>query len=245
MTGPAILIFAGAIAIALGGFWASHRQEVEKTKSALEKAEFERELRRRGDEQIILQRNLLEKTNEIAGLYRDIAKKSQIISNKSDEITNLNREILATGIGGESFCYMSTMLKQGIPNFVLVHQGKYPLYDLHARIVDLDKFEEFVKPAPTLENLQKSEVNVTLGNIAPNQANFLTAISFYPKQASRFNIFFSARNGFFTQILRIKKVGTEWKTALKVTREKNGKEETFFEKIDDGYPLNEKGLIQW
>jgi len=177
-------------------------------------------------------------SDEITGLNRKIAE-------KSDEIAKLNREIANSVTGGNSFCYMVTMLKQGIPHFVVVHQGKYPLYDLTVTIVDLDIFEELSREKVTLENLFKSEVIVNVGNVAPNQARFLKQVRFKPKETVRFNIFFSARNGYFTQTLRIKKVGTEWKTAFKVTQVMEGKEETLLEKIDDGYPRNANGIVQW
>lgn len=192
------------------------------------------------------------KNNTILSLSQQLLEQGKHIGilnkqllTKSEEIAKLNREVRDSVVGGNSFCYIATMLKQGIPRFVLVHQGKFPLYDLAVRIVDLDKFEELKKEGMTLENLFKSEVNVNTGNLAPNQVRLLGEVLFQPKETVRLNIFFSARNGFFTQILRIKKVGTEWKSAFKVTQKKEGKQETLLEKIDDGYPRNEKGVVQW
>ena len=59
---------------------------------------------------------------------------------KSDEIAKLNKEIVNQTIGGDSFCYLSVGSidnQENIGILVVVHQGKHPLYDVNARIVDL------------------------------------------------------------------------------------------------------------
>ena len=111
----------------------------------------------------------------------------------------------------------------------------------------MDKSEALKEKAFYFENLFRDEILLNIGNLAPNSAQILSEVRFQPKETLRFNVFFSARNGFFTQILRIKKLGNEWKIASKVTKVKveEKKEETIFEKIDEGYPRNEKGIIQW
>jgi hypothetical protein len=228
-TFPYVLIFIGGILTILVATVTTLRQSAQQA-----------ETERKNSKILSLTQQLLTKSDEIAGLNRKIAE-------KSDEITKLNRELMSSVIGGKSFCYLFPMLKQGIPRFTLIHQGKYPLYDLTIRIVDLDKFDELKEKAFSFESLFEDEITVNVGNFAPNSAQILSQVQIRPKETLRYNVFFSARNGFFTQILRIKKLGTEWKTAFKVTvvRPQENKERIIFEKIDEGYPRNEKGLVQW
>ncbi len=188
-----------------------------------------------------LTQQLLTKSDEIVGLNRKIA-------GKNDEIAKLNRELMSSVIGGNSFCYLLPLLKQGIPSFTLVHQGKYPLYDLTVRIVDVDKSEALQEKGHYFENLFDDAIySANIGTLVPNSGQLLNEVKFQPKRTLRFNIFFSVRNGMFIQFLRIQRIGNEWKTAFKVfvIRPKEKKERTIFEKIDEGYPRNEKGLVQW
>ena len=51
---------------------------------------------------------------------------------KSDEIAELNRTIVASVTGGNSFCYLAFALGDGTTNsfpLMLVHEGDYPIYD--------------------------------------------------------------------------------------------------------------------
>jgi hypothetical protein len=66
------------------------------------------------------------------------------LAQKNQEIAELQLESANAITGGDSFAYMSVMVPDPksaatiIP--VFVHKGKYPLYDVEARIVDLDEF---------------------------------------------------------------------------------------------------------
>lgn len=57
----------------------------------------------------------------------------------------------------------------------------------------------------------------------------------------RFNIFFSARNGFFNQALRFKKIQGKWVSATKVKRE----EKVIYEEVDDEFPRTAEGNVEW
>lgn len=55
------------------------------------------------------------------------------------------------------------------------------------------------------------------------------------------NIFFSANNGFFTQLLRMRFINENWYTATKIIRDKDNK--VLFTNIDVGYPIRDKKII--
>ena len=174
------------------------------------------------------------------------SKSESFLREKSDEIANLNKEISKSITGGDSFAYLVPTVLAGSnypESLMILHKGKYPLYDLGMRVVDLDDFEaELAKPKGS-SNILSIGVNRSAGNISPNTASF-SGISMKEKDYTRLTIQINARNGHFSQSLRIKKVGTEYKTALQVNK-MDSREVTLFEKIDDGYPLNKEGKVDW
>jgi hypothetical protein len=160
--------------------------------------------------------------------------------------SEFNRDLLYSVTGGDSFCYVIPLLKQGIPSFTVAHHGKYPLYDVTFRIHDLDKSEALGEKSYHFENLFDDVIfSAKIGTLAPDSGRLFNEFKFPMKENLRFNIFFEARNGAFTQLLRMHKVGNEWKIASKITGQRGKTEHTFFEKIDKGFPLNDKGEVQW
>lgn len=115
-------------------------------------------------------------------------------------------ENLETTTGGDSFCYLDIQLQR---SFVLC-SGKYPLYDVHVRIVDLNLFD-----AKDIRSMSGTEW--TIGNMAANTARVLpTAVQFSGTDKQDFNVFFGARNGFWTELLRYRKVKDRWVAARMV-----------------------------
>jgi hypothetical protein len=119
----------------------------------------------------------------------------------------ISREI-GTFTGGNS--YVTLLYTPG--NLLLfVHRGEYPLFSVMARIVDLDDPHK---------NLFGGVVNVgdlTKGHgvdrlIPPELARIAD------RSADRvdLNIFFTARNGDWTEQLRMRRMGNEWKKAVMI-----------------------------
>ena len=171
-----------------------------------------------------------------------------VLRTKSEEIAILNKKIADSIIGGDSFAYIAPTFfkdKNNPPYLTLVHQGEHPIYDLSIRIVDLDEFEQQVKNGYTIADLHKKENQFNVGNLSTRQASMLGTISI-PESGMRLNIFFSARNGFFSESLRVKKVNNEWKTAIKVENTPtSGEIKVLYEKIDIDFPLNKEGEVEW
>jgi hypothetical protein len=127
----------------------------------------------------------------------------------------------------------------------LVHRGEYPLYDLTVRILDMATFDSIGRQNDSYSDKVKAEVQSSVSNIAPNQTSMLKTVQLSTTPLS-WNLFFNARNGFFTEFLRVRRVGNEWKTALKVIRSRSpSKNEVLLEKIDSGYPLSKDGHVEW
>ncbi len=150
--------------------------------------------------------------------------------------------------GSASFAYIIPTFfdsTHDTPMLTLVHQGEYPLYDLTVRILDMDTFEKRARQNNSDSDKLREEVQMRVSNIAPNQTSLLKTVQL-DSDPLRWNLFFSARTGFFTELLRVRRVGNEWKTALKVIRTRPPrKDQVLLERIDSGYPLGKDGQVEW
>jgi hypothetical protein len=174
-------------------------------------------------------------------------------------IENSNRQFAETmsGIkqnintitGGKSFCYLMFADNGTLPTFV--HSGNYPLTGVSVRIVDMQKWNQMIakNPHPSMQEFRSADTYVELGDLPVHTALQRGTIQLAGQSQSSFNIFYSARNGFWTQELRLQLVGGKWLTATRVTRTELGSKqktpEKLFERIDKDFPRNSKGEIDW
>jgi hypothetical protein len=162
---------------------------------------------------------------------------------KSDEIVELQRNMIQSVIGGDSFCYITVVSinnQADVGILTVIHQGDHPIYDINARIVDLEQIEKNGDNV-NLQIMQQAESSISIGNMIPNTASAFGSFPLGSTKSKSLNIFFSARNGLFTQLLRFRKIEGKWQTALKVIRN----EKTIFEEITDDYPRSNNGEIEW
>jgi len=113
------------------------------------------------------------------------------LTTKNDKVQELNSFILSSITGGDSFCYVeigSIAQTNDRGHLTVIHQGKYPLYDVHVRIVDLDKFDK-IKDHLSLETMASLETRLNLGTLSPDTVQLVAPISFQGKTNLRFNIF--------------------------------------------------------
>jgi hypothetical protein len=165
---------------------------------------------------------------------------------KNEEITRLQRANTDAIIGGDSFCWMELQIAApdgSLPNAnnmpddlalmpLFVHAGAFPLYDVSARIVDLDILNT---------DIQHAFVNSFVGNMTPGFArNAPVAIRHHGKNFN-FNIFYVARNGSWTQYLRMRWVGNGWASASKVLRGST----IIRREVSNNFPTNEAGKVDW
>ena len=84
-----------------------------------------------------------------------------------------------------------------------------------------------------------------IGSFSPESFDGpLKVFSLTGKQKQDFNIFFSAVNGTWYENARLRRVGDQWKRAIRVVRRTRQKQATIFEQVDSGYPLKD-GKVQW
>jgi hypothetical protein len=227
--GPTALVLLGAVISAIGGFWTSNDQE------------------RKNNHIARLNETLVNQQGELIADLRKQLKLQEELRLQSDEIADLNKELKNFVIGGNSFCYLTMASLNSVTNISLlaaVHQGKYHLYDVRARIVDLEKLDE-LKGKFTVETMKYTDTNISVGDLVPGYSAMLNTINLGTSDTRRFNIFFTARNGGFTQLWRLKKIDSKWLEALRITRTKGRDEEVLLEKIDPKYPRNVDGKMAW
>lgn len=161
------------------------------------------------------------------------------LQNLVGDLESQTKEITHHTTGGDSFCYFGVGVSGDTAAWTVVHQGKYPLYNVAARIVDLSKFHA----AMSSGNHFAADTNIRVGDIAQSQAMAMFTMDLGTGDSRDFNIFFSARNGFFTQLLRFRRVEGQWISATSVTSmalaavERN----PVLHRIADGYPVDANG----
>ena len=225
---PAVMTFVGVLISAIGVFWSSQQQ-----------ASFERKMIFVGI--LISAIGVFWSSQQQASFERNLRE-------KNEEIARLNRELANSVIGGNSFCYLEILSLDSVTNVGILtvkHQGEYHLYDVHARIADLEKIDQLKGNLPkgklSLATLNQIHTHISIGNLIPSHGSVLQQVSLGNGNTRAFNISFSARNGSFTQLLRFKKVNGKWVRATKVEREN----EVLYEEVDDEFPRTAEGSIKW
>lgn len=156
-----------------------------------------------------------------------------------DEKTN---DLAAHITGGDSFCYAevsSLRLRDGV-RLILHHEGRHALYDVGVRVFDCDNHPQDMEPYFDVFLSGQIHFQVPLlvpGTVRPTNCEFNPGET----DSRSLNLFYSARNGNFTQLLRGKKVDGKWFYAILVER----KDKAIFELVDPHYPRNELGEVVW
>ena len=133
--------------------------------------------------------------------------------------------------GGDSFPYLSVQISEGKASMTALHEGEFPLYDVNARIVDLNKMDK--EDITTILG-----TNISIGSMIPSHASLVPVqlpIEDREVEEQSFNIFMTARNGGFTQLIRLKKINNKWLSATKVLK---NNDQVLLEKVDNDFPRN-------
>lgn len=147
-----------------------------------------------------------------------------------------SRQETALITGGDTFCYIDVLNQSQFNGLVAVTVGQYPLYDVRVRITNLDKPSHPVAGELGLD----LGVTVDLGNLPPRSAKLFPETLPTSDDSVRFDFFFAARNGFWDELLRRRRVKGRWSEALKV--ERDGK--ILKQEISADFPLDH-GKVKW
>jgi hypothetical protein len=171
---------------------------------------------------------------------------------KNEEIARLQQENAGAITGGDSFCWMALQVVglNGelvnansmpddlilIPNFI--HKGKYPLYDVSARIIDIDEWKKNITQA------MQTTKTVSIGNMTPGFWTTTPIRLTHHGKDFNFNIFYVARNGSWLQKLRMRWVGDGWASASRVAEGLGGGKE-LLQEVSANYPRGDNGNVDW
>lgn len=181
------------------------------------------------------------KQSKVEDNFRTVEQRLEKVS---EDIAANTETMLDHVMGGDSFpeLFMSNIDNTNDSAIVGIgHHGRHPLYDIHARIVNLNEFNLLTgwKFVSGLHEDRIVEVNLLL----PDSASIIGKWSLSAQQKQGYNIFFTARNGSFTQEYRLAKVEGEWKSATRIRR--SGAEKLLYEQTDPTFPRSELGDVDW
>lgn len=191
-------------------------------------------------------KNMSEESIRIGTLNKQLEEQ---LLDESKAITSLSKQSIKNTTGGDSFCYIFIKPtedgKGWFPNFI--HSGKYPLYGVNARIVDLEKFNEIIKKHQQITFQDLDDNSFHIGDMIAGTSlpmwNIL--IPWSDAQSHAYNIFFSARNGMWHQEVRLRKINGQWVRATLVKKQIGKKTQIIFSMIDKSFPRNSKGEVDW
>ena len=161
-----------------------------------------------------------------------------------DTLEQKTMDLIGHVSGGKSFPWLQFGMidnSTGNATLMVVHQGEHPLYDVAARIVDLNKFE-LIKNQLSIANFRQADTSIEIGNLIPGHASMVGPWKIEGVDKQNYNVFFTARNGRFTQLIRMQKFDGNWQIATKVT---NGNEEVVFEQVSEGFPRDDEDRVIW
>jgi hypothetical protein len=169
------------------------------------------------------------------------------LQDKNKEITRLQADNTGFITGGDSFPELSIAMRTAREpdkyQILILNHGRFPLYDVQVRFVDLVAVEASRASNPA--NMGFPEIHGTvlhIGNITPGfmvETNFI--IQHKAKEDINYNIFFTARNGAWAQNMRMKFIGNDEARASRVLRE--GQE--VWRGVSKNFPLGPGGDVEW
>ncbi|MGZ5127185.1 MAG: hypothetical protein ACXWC1_30800 [Burkholderiales bacterium] len=202
-----------------------------------------------------------EKSQQAAEVQKKLAEKSDEIARLNQEISTLTKESQAMITGGDAFCLIDPFFMHSNELYLApTNPGKYPLYDLSIKVTDGVEFALFMrehhrhgadKPINGEELERRAVRKIPVGNLSPGIIRMGDPAFSYPTgsmvQERAFTIESVARNGAVTQVIRLRKLKDGgWAIAYRVYRlEGEGPPKIIKERIDDNFPKNEKGEVDW
>jgi hypothetical protein len=171
---------------------------------------------------------------------RGLSALEQGVADMLQKMEIATKDIVGYATGGDSVCWLEPSRLHALTGeFMIHHQGKYPLRDIHFRVVDLERLA-----APEHQITALTENIFTLNLIIPNHVRMISLNS--PLERSKgdrrgFNIFITTPSGSYSQLLRIARVDGVLKCAVLLETDAG----TILEKVDDAFPRKEDGTVDW
>ncbi|HUC98372.1 MAG TPA: hypothetical protein VMR88_07820 [Candidatus Polarisedimenticolaceae bacterium] len=150
----------------------------------------------------------------------------------------ITKDTVNEATGGDSFCFVDMIpIPEGLMAH-LVQKGKYPVFDVRLTVTDLNALDSAIKSgAPSLLVGTR-----TFGTIDFLSRDLWQPLGVYPmdpkEEYVRYNISIFARNGSFTELLRLRRLKEGgWTSALLVHASYDTKKGIVFERIQRQFPV--------
>lgn len=155
----------------------------------------------------------------------------------------------------DSHCYLTFTLKEADSGRFMMyatHLGNHTLHQVTGYIVDIRYMDEISK-SPTLQEVQK-QTNVLfdthgfeVGDLIVGTLKQMGQLQVTPRSDMyKFNIFFTAENGHWSELYRAKHLASGWTQATLVMWQRHpGEKPEERQFVDPSYPRNKNGAINW
>ncbi|MBH0193766.1 MAG: hypothetical protein HP492_18745 [Nitrospira sp.] len=144
--------------------------------------------------------------------------------------------------GGDNFPYVMINMGKDSGGLLVHNPGDTPLYDVSFRMWDPADYEAPNKPSRSFEEFLAKSIIREVGNLTPSGASYQGTIPLPNSDSKDFKVTIRARNGGFTEWIKLRKVNGVWTRAVRVhPGEVNPGESILYEFADPGFPSAELG----
>jgi hypothetical protein len=177
--------------------------------------------------------------DSIANSMTENQKAFEATVDRMKGLAAITKDTVNEATGGDSFCFVDM---GPIPEGLIAHlvqKGKYPVFDIRLNITDLNALDSGIKSAaPSLLVGTR-----TFGTIDFMSRGLWQPLGVYPvnpkEEYVRYNISIFARNGSFTELLRLKRLKEGgWTSALLVHASYDTKKGIVLERVQRQFPVD-------
>jgi hypothetical protein len=145
---------------------------------------------------------------------RLVVQQSSDVARAERQLRDTLTSIAEEATGGDSFCYVDIRQWYGFKTSLrasLLQRGRYPLSNVDIRIVQIDDLAKHLAAG----SLSQIERYFSLPFV--RRGSFLKPLADYPvrpdEESRAFNVFMVARNGVFSESVRLRRVNGSWSEA--------------------------------
>lgn len=145
-----------------------------------------------------------------------------------EKIVNLQEQLRGHVTGGDSFCFAYPVFdRPGAFTWVFIHHGRFPITDASVHIYNLEQRDDCFDPGKYCE----------LGVLLPGRAHTLSTTPVHKRLSSHgYNLFFTARNGSWTQEIRWVELASELAVANRVIRDGTPRHQPLLLQVSPRFP---------
>ncbi len=177
-----------------------------------------------------------------AGMEASVASLQQRLENVIDDFQEKSLRTINHITGGDSYCFAEPELSR--PTFFTIqwlvkNAGNYPMYQVNAKIDDLDSRSTFFQGVTHM-----SSEKISLGDVPIEATRQFDWAYIKPYENRSFTITFESRNGIIIQDVRVRWNGEQREFAYRLRR--NGDVSSVIkEVVPTDFPRDEHGEFDW